>query len=151
MFCKLFHRPSLGGEKALYLLFEHKYSFAVMLIILKKHKYCFGETKVLLYLCITILRLLQRNSLSLTANLQNNMQTTKEKTSQNQYLVRRVSLTDSIKSIPVGVSVTFDCREAGSMASAKSAVSRLNKAAGREEYKVTSTDNGVTSSVTPNK
>ena len=79
------------------------------------------------------------------------MQTTKEKTSQNQYLVRRVSLTDSIKSIPAGVSVTFDCREAGSMASAKSAVSRLNKAAGREEYKVTSTDNGVTYSVTHNE
>ena len=105
----------------------------------------------MLYLCITILRLLQRNSLSLTANLQNNMQTTKEKTSQNQYLVRRVSLTDSIKSIPAGVTVTYDCREAGSMASAKSAVSRLNKAAGREEYKVTSTDNGVTYSVTHNE
>ena len=79
------------------------------------------------------------------------MQTTKEKTSQNQYLVRRVSLTDSIKSVPAGVSVTFDCREAGSMASAKSAVSRLNKGVGREEYKVTSTDNGVTYSVTHNK
>lgn len=104
----------------------------------------------MLYLCITILRLLQRNSLSLTANLQNNMQTTKEKTSQNQYLVRRVSLTDSIKSIPAGVTVTYDCRVAGSMASAKSAVSRLNKAAGREEYKITSTDNGVTYSVIHN-
>ena len=78
------------------------------------------------------------------------MQTTKEKTPQNQYLVRRVSLTDSIKSIPSGVTVTFDCREAGSMASAKSAVSRLNKAAGREEYKVTSTDNGVTYEVAHN-
>lgn len=78
------------------------------------------------------------------------MQTTKEKTSQNQYLVRRVSLTDSIKSIPAGVTATFDCREAGSMASAKSAVSRLNKAAGREEYKVTSTDNGVTYEVAHN-
>lgn len=104
-----------------------------------------------MYLCITILRLLQRNSLSLTANLQNNMQTTKEKTSQNQYLVRRVSLTDSIKSIPAGVTVTYDCRVAGSMASAKSAVSRLNKAAGREEYKITSTDNGVTYSVIHNR
>ncbi len=104
----------------------------------------------MLYLCITILRLLQRNSLSLTANLQNNMQTTKEKTSQNQYLVRRVSLTDSIKSIPAGVTVTYDCRVAGSMASAKSAVSRLNKAAGREKYKITSTDNGVTYSVIHN-
>lgn len=78
------------------------------------------------------------------------MQKTKEITSQNQYLVRRVSLTDSIKSIPTGVTVTFDCREAGSMASAKSAVSRLNKAAGREEYKVTSTDNGVTYEVAHN-
>lgn len=79
------------------------------------------------------------------------MQNTKEITSQNQYLVRRVSLTDSIKSIPAGVTVTYDCREAGSMASAKSAVSRLNKVAGREEYKVTSTDNGVTYSVTHNE
>lgn len=78
------------------------------------------------------------------------MQTTKEKTPQNPYLVTRVSLTDSIKSIPSGVTVTFDCREAGSMASAKSAVSRLNKAAGREEYKVTSTDNGVTYEVAHN-
>lgn len=110
-----------------------------------------GNTKVIPYLCITILRLLQRNSLRVTAKLQNNMQNTKEITSQNQYLVRRVSLTDSIKSIPAGVTVTYDCREAGSMASAKSAVSRLNKAAGREEYKVTSTDNGVTYSVTHNE
>lgn len=75
---------------------------------------------------------------------------TKQISNENQYLVRRVSLTDSIKSIPSGVTVTFDCREAGSMASAKSAVSRLNKAAGREEYKVTSTDNGVTYEVAHN-
>lgn len=79
------------------------------------------------------------------------MQNTKEITSQNQYLVRRVSLTDSIKSIPAGMTVTYDCREAGSMASAKSAISRLNKAAGREEYKITSEDNGATYSVTHNK
>lgn len=79
------------------------------------------------------------------------MQNTKEIQSQNRYLVRRVSLTDSLKSIPAGVTVTYDCREAGSMASAKSAVSRLNKVAGREEYKVTSTDNGVTYSVTHNE
>lgn len=76
---------------------------------------------------------------------------TKQISHENQYLVRRVSLTDSIKSIPAGVSVTFDCREAGSMASAKSCVSRLNKVAGREEYKITSTDNGVTYSITHNK
>lgn len=79
------------------------------------------------------------------------MQNTKETTSQNQYLVRRVSLTDSIKSIPTGVTVTYDCREAGPMASAKSAISRLNKAAGREEYKITSEDNGVHYTVTHQK
>ena len=79
------------------------------------------------------------------------MQTTKQNHSENQYLVKRVSLTDSIKSIPAGVSVTFDCREAGSMASAKSAVSRINKSAGREEYKISSTNNGVTYTVTHNK
>lgn len=79
------------------------------------------------------------------------MQKTKELPSQNRYLVRKVSLTDSIKNIPSGVKVTFDCREAGPMASAKSCVSRLNKAAGREEYKITSEDNGVTYSVTHNK
>lgn len=78
------------------------------------------------------------------------MQKTKEMPQQNQYLVRRVSLTDSIKSIPAGVTVTYDCRVAGSMASAKSAVSRLNKAAGREEYKVITNDNGVTYSITHN-
>lgn len=72
------------------------------------------------------------------------MQKTKEMPQQNQYLVRRVSLTDSIKSIPAGVTVTFDCREAGPMTSAKSCVSRLNKAAGEEVYSITSDDNGAT-------
>lgn len=76
------------------------------------------------------------------------MQTTKEISAKNQYLVKRVSLTESIRNIPTGVTVTFDCREAGSMSSAKSAVCRLNKAAGREEYRISSTDNGVTYSVT---
>nr|DAH74732.1 MAG TPA: hypothetical protein [Caudoviricetes sp.] len=75
------------------------------------------------------------------------MQKTKEFTQQKPYLVKRVSLTDSFKTIPSGMTVTYDCRVAGPMASAKSCVSRLNKAAGYEEYKVTSEDNGVTYSV----
>lgn len=79
------------------------------------------------------------------------MQNTKQISQQKPYLVKRVSLTDSFKSIPSGVTVTYDCRVAGPMASAKSCVSRLNKAAGREEYKITSEDNGVTYSVTHNK
>lgn len=76
---------------------------------------------------------------------------TKQNQQQNQYLVRRVSLTDSIKNIPAGVAVTFDCREAGPMASAKSAVCRLNKSAGVEKYKIASEDNGVTYTITHNK
>ena len=76
------------------------------------------------------------------------MQNTKELSQQKPYLVKRVSLTDSFKTIPSGMTVTYDCRVAGPMASAKSCVSRLNKAAGYEEYKVTSEDNGVTYSVT---
>lgn len=79
------------------------------------------------------------------------MQNTKQISQQNQYLVKRVSLTDSIKSIPSGVAVTYDCREAGPMASAKSAVCRLNKLAGIEKYKITSKDNGVTYTITHNK
>lgn len=75
------------------------------------------------------------------------MQETKEISAPNQYLVKRVSLTDTIKSIPAGVTVTYDCRVAGPMASAKSCISRLNKVAGYEEYKITSVDNGVTYSV----
>ena len=75
------------------------------------------------------------------------MQKTKE-ILQNRYLVRRVSLTDSIKSIPAGVAVTYDCRVAGPMVSAKSCISRLNKAAGFEEYRISSDDNGVTYTVT---
>lgn len=70
---------------------------------------------------------------------------------ENCYLVKKVSITDTLRNIPVGKPVLFDCREAGSMASAKSAVSRLNKAAGREVYKITSADNGVTYSVIHNR
>ena len=79
------------------------------------------------------------------------MQKSKEITTQNPSLVTRVSLIDSIRSIPRGKTALFHCRTAGPLTSAKSCVSRLNKAAGREEYKVTSTDNGVTYSVTHNK
>lgn len=78
------------------------------------------------------------------------MQITKDLSQQNQYLVTRVSLIDTVKSIPVGVTVTFDCRITGPMTSAKSCVSRLNKAAGYEAYKIGTEDNGVTYSITHN-
>lgn len=67
--------------------------------------------------------------------------------SENQYLVKKVSVIDTFKNLPVGKSVTFDCRELGSYGTAQSAVSRLNKSAKAEAYKISTTDNGVTYSV----
>lgn len=75
---------------------------------------------------------------------------TKKITPKKSYLVMRISITESIKAIPAGETATFDCREAGPMSSAKSCVSRLNKMAGREEYKISTPDNGVTYQVTHN-
>lgn len=63
---------------------------------------------------------------------------------ENRYLVKKVSITDTLRNIPKGKPVLFDCREAGSMASAKAAVSRLNSAANKEVYTISSTDNGAT-------
>ena len=37
---------------------------------------------------------------------------------ENCYLVKKVSITDTLRNIPVGKPVLFDCREAGPMASA---------------------------------
>lgn len=79
------------------------------------------------------------------------MDNTKQPSHENQYIVRRVSLTDTFKNIPEGVSATFFCRETGPMSSAASCASRLNKAVGWEKYKVTTADNGITYTVTHNK
>lgn len=79
------------------------------------------------------------------------MQNSKQITQENPYLVRRVSLTESVKRIPAGVSAVFDCRVAGSYGTAKSCVCRLNQAAGYEKYAVATTDNGVTYTITHNK
>lgn len=67
--------------------------------------------------------------------------------SENKYLVKKVSVTDTFRNLPVGKLVTFDCRELCSYGTAQSAVCRLNSAAKEETYKISSTDNGVTYSV----
>lgn len=79
------------------------------------------------------------------------MQRTKELSQQNPYLVSRVSLIDSIKNIPVGVTVTFDCRETGPMSSARSCICRLNKVAGYEAFEISTKDNGATYTITHNE
>jgi len=63
---------------------------------------------------------------------------------ENRYIVKKVSITDTLRNIPSGKPVLFDCREAGSMASAKAAVSKLNAAAGKKVYTISSDDNGAT-------
>ncbi len=72
------------------------------------------------------------------------METKTNSTPKNPHLVMRVALAESIRSIPAGETVTFDCRDAGPYTSAKGTVSRLNKAAGEEVYSITSDDNGAT-------
>lgn len=69
---------------------------------------------------------------------------------ENRYIVKKVSITDTLRNIPKGKTVTFDCREVGPMASAKAAVSRLNSAANKEVYSISTTDNGATYSVAHN-
>ncbi|MGM9864056.1 MAG: hypothetical protein ACI305_07340 [Lepagella sp.] len=76
------------------------------------------------------------------------METKTNSTPKNPHLVMRVALAESIRSIPVGNTVTFDCRDAGPYTSAKGTVSRLNKAAGREEFAISSSDNGSTYTIT---
>lgn len=73
---------------------------------------------------------------------------TKEESQQNRYIVMRVSLIDTIRNIPEGITVIFNCSKVGPMTSAKCCVSRLNKASGYEAYKISSDDNGITFSIT---
>lgn len=68
-------------------------------------------------------------------------------TTKNQYLVTKVSITETLRNIPIGKPITFDCREAGSFASAKGAISRLNERAKSEAYTITTKDNGATYTV----
>lgn len=67
--------------------------------------------------------------------------------SENKYLVKKVSVIDTFRNLPIGKPIKFDCRELCSYGTAQSAVSRLNSSAKEEVYKISSTDNGVTYSV----
>lgn len=67
--------------------------------------------------------------------------------SENKYLVKKVSVIDTFRNLPIGKSITFDCRELCSYGTAQSAISRLNTSAKAETYKISTTDNGVTYSV----
>ncbi len=66
---------------------------------------------------------------------------------ENKYLVKKVSVIDTFRNLPIGESVTIDCRVLSSYGTAQSAISILNASAKVEAYKISTTDNGVTYSV----
>lgn len=66
-----------------------------------------------------------------------------EKVEKNKYLVKKVSMIDTMRNMPVGRPVQFDAKECGPMSSARSAASRLAQA-GEGEWIVASDDNGAT-------
>lgn len=68
--------------------------------------------------------------------------TTNKNEERNQYLVRKVSIIDTLRNLPVGKPIMFDCREAGPLNSAYSAVNRL-KSKGEGEWRVNPNDNGA--------
>ncbi|EJX00301.1 hypothetical protein EVA_11594 [gut metagenome] len=62
---------------------------------------------------------------------------------KNKYLVKKVSIIDTLRNMPIGEPVRFEAKECGPMSSARSAASRLAQT-GEGEWDVTSDDNGVT-------
>ena len=54
---------------------------------------------------------------------------------KEQWLCRSIAITDTLKLIPCGKTARYSCKDMP-LLSIYSAVSRLNKAAGREEYRV---------------
>lgn len=61
---------------------------------------------------------------------------------ENRYIVRKVSIADTLRNLPTGRPVMFDCREAGPLNSAYSAATRLRNA-GEGEWKIDPNDNGA--------
>lgn len=65
-------------------------------------------------------------------------------------IVMRPSITATLRAIAPGLSETFEAAALGMYGSASVAVCRLNKAAGRIEYEIETSDNGATYTVTRN-
>lgn len=62
---------------------------------------------------------------------------------KNKYLVKKVSMIDTMRNMPIGKPVKFEAKECGPLSSARSAATRLAQA-GEGEWIVASDDNGVT-------
>ena len=66
-------------------------------------------------------------------------------------IIRKVSITDTLRTLSPGESHRFTCGQLGSYSSASSAVCRLNKAAARTEYEIETSDSGKSYTVTRNR
>lgn len=69
------------------------------------------------------------------------MKTSIKENEQNQYIVRKVSMVDTFRNLPVGHPVDFDCREVGMLNTAYAAANRL-RASKEGEYKIEPKENG---------
>lgn len=66
---------------------------------------------------------------------------------ENKYIVKKISVMDTLRNLPVGKPVIFDCRELCAYGTALSAVCRLNSA-NADSYRLITDDNGVTFTIT---
>lgn len=76
-----------------------------------------------------------------------NMATTTQNSEEKSYIVRKVSMADTFRNLPVGKPVCFDCREVGPIATAYSAANRLRHV-GEGDYRIQPHDNGARYTVT---
>lgn len=70
-----------------------------------------------------------------------------ETTEKGKYLVRKISVTKTMRNLPIGKSIKFKAREYGPLSSARSAATRMAQS-GEGEWKVTTDDNGTTYTIT---
>lgn len=70
------------------------------------------------------------------------MKTSIRNSEQNRYIVRKVSMVDTFRNLPVGRPVDFDCREVGMLNTAYAAANRL-RASKEGNYKIEPKENGA--------
>ena len=66
----------------------------------------------------------------------------------NEPLVRKVDISESIRSIPEGSSSKYECQVLGNYMTVYSVVRRINERLGRNQFLFESKDNGATFTIT---
>lgn len=70
------------------------------------------------------------------------METSIRKSKENPFIVRKVSMVDTFRNLPIGRPIEFDCREVGLLNTAYAAANRL-RASKEGEYKIEPKENGA--------